>query len=76
MPFVTTNSINMYYEVHGQGPALVFAHPGGGNHLSWWQQVPVFAQTFACLTFDHRGHGYTRDLPDDPGAARRHRAAG
>jgi 3-oxoadipate enol-lactonase len=69
MPFVKTNGIDMYYEVHGQGPTLVLAHPGGGNHLSWWQQVPVFAREFTCITFDHRGHGYTRDLPNDPGAA-------
>lgn len=69
MPYVETNGISMYYEVHGQGPAVVLAHPGGGNHLSWWQQVPTFAQTHTCITFDHRGHGFTRDLPDDPGAA-------
>lgn len=69
MPFVTTNGIDMYYEVHGQGPAVVLAHPGGGNHLSWWQQVPAFAREFTCIIFDHRGHGHTRDLPDDPGAA-------
>ena len=69
MPFAETNGINMYYEVHGQGPAVVLAHPGGGNHLSWWQQVPAFAQTYTCINFDHRGHGSTRDLPDDPGAA-------
>ena len=69
MPFVDTNGISLYYEVHGRGPAVVFAHPGGGNHLSWWQQVPIFAQTYTCITFDHRGHGYTRDVRDDPGAA-------
>lgn len=69
MPFVATNGINLYYEVHGQGPVVVLAHPGGGNHLSWWQQVPTLAQAYTCLTFDHRGHGATRDLPDDPGAA-------
>jgi 3-oxoadipate enol-lactonase len=69
MSFVETNGINLYYETHGQGPVVVFAHPGGGNHLSWWQLVPVFAQAYTCIMFDHRGHGYTRDLPDDPGAA-------
>ena len=68
MPFVETNGVNMYYEVHGEGPALVLAHPGGGSHLSWWQQVPVFAESFTCIVFDHRGHGLTRDVPDDPGA--------
>lgn len=68
MPFVETNGIHMYYEVHGQGPTVVLAHPGGGNHLSWWQQVSEFAQTHTCIIFDHRGHGSTRDLPNDPGA--------
>jgi 3-oxoadipate enol-lactonase len=69
MPFVETNGITLYYEVHGHGPAVVLAHPGGGNHLSWWQQVPAFAQRHTCITFDHRGHGSTRDVENDPGAA-------
>ena len=33
----------LYYEVTGSGPALLFAHGLGGNHLSWWQQVAHFA---------------------------------
>ncbi len=33
MLFVKTNGLNMYYEVHGEGPAVVLAHPGGGSHL-------------------------------------------
>ena len=33
----------LYYEVTGRGPALLFAHGLGGNHLSWWQQVAHFA---------------------------------
>jgi pimeloyl-ACP methyl ester carboxylesterase len=69
MPFVETNGSNLYYEVHGHGPAVVLAHPGGGNHLSWWQQVPAFARRYTCITFDHRGHGATRDVENDPGAA-------
>lgn len=46
---------DLYYEVTGSGPALVFAHGLGGNHLSWWQQVPYFADRYACVTFAHRG---------------------
>jgi hypothetical protein len=33
----------VFYEVSGSGPALIFAHGNGGNYLSWWQQVPHFA---------------------------------
>lgn len=45
----------LYYEVTGQGPALVFAHGLGGNNLSWWQQVAHFAPTHTCVAFAHRG---------------------
>jgi 3-oxoadipate enol-lactonase len=46
---------SIFFEVTGAGPALVFAHGLGGNHLSWWQQVPHFADRFTCITFAHRG---------------------
>lgn len=45
----------IYYEVEGAGPMLVFAHGLGGNHLSWWQQVPYFRGRYTCVTFAHRG---------------------
>ncbi len=45
----------IYYETGGEGPALVFAHGLGGNHLSWWQSAPVFAQWHKVVTFSHRG---------------------
>ena len=67
MPHARINGIDLYYEVHGEGPALVLAHGGGGNHLSWWQQVPELAKQYRCVTFDHRGFGESRDLTDGPG---------
>jgi 3-oxoadipate enol-lactonase len=67
MPLARINGIELYYEVHGEGPALVLAHGGGGSHLSWWQQVPVLSKHFRCVTFDHRGFGFSRDLPEGPG---------
>ncbi len=67
MPLVHINGIELYYEVHGSGPAIVFAHGGGGNHLSWWQQVPEFSRRSRCITFDHRCFGQSRDVPDGPG---------
>ncbi|MGE0822603.1 MAG: alpha/beta fold hydrolase [Candidatus Binatia bacterium] len=67
MPFAHINGIELYYEKHGSGPALVFAHGGGGSHLSWWQQVPAFSQEYTVVTFDHRSFGQSRDLPNGPG---------
>ena len=41
--FLERPDCRIYYEVAGSGPFLVFAHGLGGNHLSWWQQVPYFS---------------------------------
>jgi 3-oxoadipate enol-lactonase len=55
MPLLNIHGANLYYEQHGEGPPLVFAHGVGGNHLSWWQQVPHFRERYTCITFDHPG---------------------
>lgn len=57
----------LYYEVTGRGPALVFTHGLGGNHLSWWQQVPHFADRYTCVTFAHRGFHPSLDVAGGPG---------
>jgi pimeloyl-ACP methyl ester carboxylesterase len=53
---------DIYYEVLGNGPALVLAHGMGGNHASWFNQVPFFSRWFNVITFDHRGFGNSREL--------------
>src|ERR1700747_3468869 len=68
MAFARVNGIDLYYEIHGDGPALVLAHGAGGNHLRWWQQVPVLAQHFRRVSLDHRGFGSSHDLLAGPGA--------
>lgn len=45
----------IYYEAMGEGPAIVFAHGLGGNHLSWWQQLAHFSARHTCVAFAHRG---------------------
>jgi 3-oxoadipate enol-lactonase len=59
----------LYYEVTGSGPALIFAHGLGGNHLSWWQQVAHFAPHYTCVTFAHRGFAPSATLPQGPDPA-------
>ena len=65
---VSLGDFDLYYEVHGEGPPVVFAHGAGGTHLSWWQQIPAMSEHFQCVTFDHRGFGYSRDVGDRPGS--------
>jgi len=57
------NGAEIHYEVFGKGPAIVFAHGLGGNHLSWWQQVAHFAPTHTCVVFAHRGFPPSSPVP-------------
>lgn len=65
MATVEAEGARLYYEVHGDGPAVVFAHGRGGNAASWWQQVPAFAETYRVIVFDHRGFGRSRCEAND-----------
>lgn len=66
MPIFRHNGAELFYEVTGDGPPLVFAHGLGGNHLSWWQQVPYFRDRYTCVTFAHRGFAPSTDAPGGP----------
>lgn len=69
MPYAVHASVSIYYETFGElsgaHPAVVFAHGAGGNRLSWWQQVPVFAERHRVLAFDHRGFGRSACAVDE-----------
>lgn len=57
---------SIHYEVTGTGPAIVFAHGLGGNHLSWWQQVAHFAPRHTCVAFAHRGFAPSSPIEGGP----------
>ena len=61
---VSIGNFSLYYERAGSGFPLVFLHGLGGNHLSWWQQVPYFMRSYECITLDQRSFGMSPD-PDD-----------
>jgi pimeloyl-ACP methyl ester carboxylesterase len=52
----------VYYEATGSGPAIVFAHGIGSNHMTWWQQVAHFSDRYTCVTFSHRGYPPGSDI--------------
>ena len=40
MAFMERNGFRLYHaDTGGNGPAVLFLHGAGGNHLSWWQQA-------------------------------------
>jgi pimeloyl-ACP methyl ester carboxylesterase len=59
----------LYWEVTGSGPAIVFAHGLGGNHMSWWQQVAHFSKDWTCVTFAHRGFAPSTPIEGGPDPA-------
>jgi len=56
MPFAQTGNIKTYYELHGQGPPIVFIHGDAGSHDNWSPQTEYFSENFNVLTYDLRGH--------------------
>jgi len=57
MPYASNGGVDIWYEKHGEGPAIVFLHGRAGNGASWWRQVAAFSQTHTVITFDQRGFG-------------------
>lgn len=70
MATLRIDGFDLYYEVHGNGYPVVLAHGVGGNHASWFNQIPAFAKRYKVVVFDHRGFGNSRDRADGPGRAR------
>ncbi|MFQ5380278.1 MAG: alpha/beta fold hydrolase [Dehalococcoidia bacterium] len=61
MPTFEYEGAELYYESYGSGPTVVFCHGAGGNHISWFQQIPRLSSRYRCVTFDHRGWGRSLD---------------
>jgi len=66
MPRQRVGDIEIYYEIHGDGPqTLVMIRGLGSNLTAWYEQTPEFACHFRVVVFDNRGAGRT-DKPDAP----------
>ena len=55
----------LYYEVMGQGPALVLIHGGGVDNRMWDDQFQVFAEHYKVIRYDVRGAGRS-EFPKKP----------
>lgn len=64
MSILKLNGVELYYELHGEGPPVVFIHGASGTHLTWWQQVAERRHHYSCLIYDQRGFG--KSHPTEP----------
>ncbi len=65
MPRTETNGIEIYYEISGQGPPVLFIHGLGSSARDWEEQVADFSRDYQVITVDLRGHGRS-DKPPGP----------
>ena len=69
MPTIATNSINLYYELHGRGEPLVLIPGLGYGGWMWHRMIPGLAEHYQVISIDNRGKGRS-DKPPGPYTAR------
>jgi pimeloyl-ACP methyl ester carboxylesterase len=59
MPYADSAGVRVYYEVAGQGPAVMLAHGATSNIESWKEGLYVerLADAYTVILYDARGHG-------------------
>lgn len=63
--FLDAQGAPLYYEVAGQGPALLLLHAGVADHRMWDQQFAVFVRHYQTIRYDLRAFGKSQ-LPAGP----------
>jgi 3-oxoadipate enol-lactonase len=76
--FLDVQGAPLYYEIAGQGPALLLIHAGIADHRMWDEQFAVFAQQYRTIRYDQHSYGQSQ-VPagpfafyEDPAALLRH----
>jgi len=57
MPLIAVDDVEIYTEIHGEGPDLLLVAGLGGRHEFWFQQVEELSKHFRVILHDHRGVG-------------------
>jgi 3-oxoadipate enol-lactonase len=62
---VEVNGGRLEFDAAGQGPPVIFLHPGLWDRRTWDDQFGVFAKTYRVVRYDARGYG--RSSRPEPG---------
>src|ERR1700682_5290956 len=65
MPKISRDGDEIYYEVHGGGPAPLMKHGYLSISALWQRQIEELSRHHKLVLWDMRGHGQS-DYPDDP----------
>lgn len=58
---VAVNGVELYYEIHGEGPPLVMLHGGVNPSDFFGEPLAAMAQTQQVIAIHLRGHGFSTD---------------
>jgi pimeloyl-ACP methyl ester carboxylesterase len=64
MSVLNRDGIEIYYEVHGEGPALLLTHGYSATSKMWNPNIEALSTNHTVITWDMRGHGQS-DSPKD-----------
>ncbi len=67
MAKLNRDGVELYYEVHGEGPALLLTHGYSATSQMWQGQIEALSKAYKLILWDMRGHGQS-DYPADPAA--------
>jgi pimeloyl-ACP methyl ester carboxylesterase len=65
MGIVEFNGVKLYYEIHGQGDALVMIQGRGGDITLREPQIEPLSKHFQLILFDNRDMGRSQVTPGD-----------
>jgi pimeloyl-ACP methyl ester carboxylesterase len=60
--YADVNGINLYYETHGSGRAMILLHGGLGSGEMFAPILPQLAEHHRVIAVDLQGHGRTADI--------------
>lgn len=64
MPKFNRDGVEIYYEVHGEGPPFLMSHGYSATSQMWRPQIETITRTHSLITWDMRGHGQS-DYPEE-----------
>lgn len=64
MAYLDRDGVRIYYDVQGNGPAVLLSHGYSATAQMWTKQVEALKDRYRVITWDMRGHGQS-DSPDD-----------
>ncbi|MDR3513165.1 MAG: alpha/beta fold hydrolase [Caulobacteraceae bacterium] len=67
MARLNRDGVELYYEVHGEGPVILLSHGYSATSEMWRGQVEALSRGHRLVVWDMRGHGRS-DYPQDPAA--------